>query len=274
VHVNGKVAKPRLIDGARNGRVRLFDFAPLLHAGENVVVINVDSHTEKGMNEIEHKEFPSSAQHLNAVSGLAFYLRARSPQGDTEVISDPSWLVHRAPEGIWDAPAYVDKDWAHATLLPKDVTPVEEGPGLEPLRRKDFANLPVALGPALRPSASTAALAGNIRASMLAADPLQAALDRPNREIVIPARATAATTLQALELTNGGTLSNAIQRGAQRFAAHPPSLDQLFEHALGRPPTEAERAVATEALGSPATADGWADLLWSLVNLPGFQFIN
>lgn len=274
VHVNGKPVKPKMTDGARNGRVRLFDLTPLLRAGENVVVINVDSHTEKQMNEIEHKEFPSSAQHLNAVSGLAFYLKARSPQGDTEIVSDSSWLVHRAPEGAWETAAFADKDWTHAAPLPQSVTPIDEGPGLEPIRRKDFANMPVALGPALRPAASTAALAGNIRASMLAADPLQAALDRPNREIVTPARATAATTLQALELTNGGTLSGAIQRGAHRFAAAPPSLDQLFEHALGRPPSESERAVATEALGSPANADGWADLLWSLVNLPEFQFIN
>ena len=51
-----------------------------------------------------------------------------------------------------------------------------------------------------------------IRASLLAADPLQVALDRPNREIVMPARASAATTIQALELTNGATLNAKLQK--------------------------------------------------------------
>ncbi len=51
---------------------------------------------------------------------------------------------------------------------------------------------------------------GRIRASMVAADPLMVALGRPNREQVVTTRATTATTLQALELTNGETLAKVL----------------------------------------------------------------
>ena len=43
-----------------------------------------------------------------------------------------------------------------------------------------------------------------IRSALCAADPLTIALGRPNRDQVNTERPTAATTLMALELTNGG----------------------------------------------------------------------
>ena len=62
-----------------------------------------------------------------------------------------------------------------------------------------------------------------IRASLVAADPLTVALGRPNREQVVTTRATVATTLQALELTNGETLAKILHRGAEQLAAAGPS---------------------------------------------------
>ncbi len=116
------------------------------------------------------------------------------------------------------------------------------------------------------------------RAALAVADPLQRALGRPNREQVVTERLTAATTLQALELTNGKTLAGMLDAGAARWTTdHSPPPTQivsaLYAQALGRPPTSAERKAALAEIGSPVRKDGVDDLLWSLVMLPEFQLI-
>jgi mono/diheme cytochrome c family protein len=116
------------------------------------------------------------------------------------------------------------------------------------------------------------------RAALALADPLQRALGRPNREQVVTWRPTAATTLEALELTNGQTLAGMLAQGADKWSQVPsmtaPSLvNALYERALGRLPTAAERRAALEMVGSPARKEGVEDLLWVLVMLPGFQLI-
>ncbi|HEV7403271.1 MAG TPA: DUF1549 domain-containing protein [Chthoniobacteraceae bacterium] len=278
VALNGATLKPKMTDGFRNGRVRLYDLGAWLRAGENLLAISVDSHTDKSLTDPEKKEFPGALQHLNRTSGLACYLAWEIGGKRVELLSDETWRVRRAPEGLWSNAALSDNEWTAAQPLAAGVTPVDEGPGLAPIRREDFANIPVALGPALRPACSTAAFPGHKRASLLAADPLQVALDRPNREIVITSRANTATTLQALELTNGATLSKSIDRAAGKIAASTTSpiicVDDLYRKTLGRGPTQKERGVALELLGPKMDPAGVADLLWGLVNLPEFQFIR
>jgi len=281
VQVNGAEAKPIQRDGFRNNRIALLDLRPLLKAGENVIAIDVSSHTGKQMNDVERKKFPSSVTHLNKQSGLAFYVRCALPAETTalQLTTDDTWRVRRNPNGAWNTAAFSDAAWKTAQALPDGVAPVDEGPGLEPLTRKDFANMPVILGPQLTCAVSTAARAGRVRASLLAADPLQVALDRPNREVVIPVRATAATTIQALELSNGATLNGRLQRMAAKFApeaARNPAgwLCSLYFHALGRLPTPEEQIITLEMLGNPVKPDAVADVLWALVNLPEFQLIH
>jgi Protein of unknown function (DUF1549)/Protein of unknown function (DUF1553)/Planctomycete cytochrome C len=281
VQVNGAEAKPIQRDGFRNNRIALLDLRPLLKVGENVIAIDVSSHTEKQMNDIERKKYPASTMHLNEQSGLAFYVRCASPGDKTslQITTDETWRVRRNPAGAWNAAAFSDAEWKMAQPLAEGVAPVDEGPGLEPLTRKDFANIPVVLGTQLSCAVSTAARAGAIRASLLAADPLQVALDRPNREVVIPVRTTAATTIQALELSNGATLNARLQRTAAKFApeaARDPAgwLCRIYFHALGRLPTPQEQAVCLEMLGNPDKPDAVADVLWAIVNLPEFQLIN
>ena len=274
LQVNGTPAKSVQRDGFRGGRIALYHLQPLLVAGENVLVLDVSSHTEKGMNDIERKKFPASTEHLNQQSGVAFYLHCAE-----QIVSDESWRVQRNPEGAWNAANFADANWAPAKALPAGVAPIDEGPGLAPITRKDFANLPVILGPQVSAAVGLAANAGKIRASLLAADPLQVALDRPNREVVIPVRASAATTMQALELTNGATLDFRLQRTATKIAAEAARdpaawLTALYREALSRPPSEAEKQVALELLGAPPKPEAIADLLWALVNLPEFQLIN
>jgi hypothetical protein len=115
------------------------------------------------------------------------------------------------------------------------------------------------------------------RASMALADPLMRALDRPNREQVVTQRATVATTLQALELTNGETLNGMITHGAQRWAQEAHStgdlVDGLYLCALGRKPTPLERQAAADLVGPTVQPAGVEDLMWVVVMLPEFQLI-
>ena len=278
LHVNGTPAKSIQRDGFRSGRIALYNLQPLLIAGENVISIDVSSHTEKGMNDAERKQFPASTEHLNKQSGVAFFVRCILPEV-VDIATDETWRAQRNPEGAWNAANFVETSWASAKALPAVAAPVDEGPGLEPISRKDFANMPAEFGTQLSPAVGTAANVGKIRAALLAADPLQVALDRPNREVVIPARATAATTMQALELTNGNTLDARLQQVAAKFTADAgadPSgwLAQLYRNSLSRDPSDAERQIALELLGQQPKAETIADLLWVIVNLPEFQLIN
>ena len=59
----------------------------------------------------------------------------------------------------------------------------------------------------------------------------------------------------------------------------PQTVDRVYWYALGRAPTGAERQIAEAALADPAnpghpSADGLADLLWSIMMTPEFQFIR
>lgn len=72
LQVNGRPAEATVRDKFRNGRIAIFDLHPLLVAGENVIVIDVSSHTEKDINDEERQQFPASADHLNQQSGVAF----------------------------------------------------------------------------------------------------------------------------------------------------------------------------------------------------------
>jgi mono/diheme cytochrome c family protein len=117
------------------------------------------------------------------------------------------------------------------------------------------------------------------RASLANADPLMTALGRPNREQVVTVRTSAATTLQALELENGSTLATTLHRGAERLVQIQPLtanalIDRVFERAVSRAPTRAERTLCREMLGPKPTASGAEDLLWSVTMLPEFQLVD
>lgn len=120
---------------------------------------------------------------------------------------------------------------------------------------------------------------GEVRAALVAADSLQVALGRPNREQVITVRASAATTLQALELTNGAELSHILGRGAEKLLAEQNGASssdlakELYWTALGRSPTPKELSAARELIGQPAQRSGVEDLMWALAMLPEFQLI-
>ena len=281
VAVNGTHAKAALNDAFRLGRVKIYNIGPMLKPGDNVIAISVMSHTEKGMNTTEREQHPESTNHLNRTPGMAFHTRITlaGKHASVQIGTDSQWRVFRSPDATWANPRFDDKAWPAAVELPFGVPPVDEGPSLDPVKRKDFANIPIDLGPILRPAVSTAAHAGKIRAPLLAADALQLALDRPNREIVTPARITTATTIQALELTNGSTLDTRLQSAAKKLlpdVAKDPAawIGRAYRMLLNREVAADEKQIALELLGPEPKPEAIADFLWAIVNLPEFQLIN
>jgi hypothetical protein len=121
-------------------------------------------------------------------------------------------------------------------------------------------------------------LAGRTRAALTTADPLMVALGRPNREQVVTSRPAEATTLQALELANGATLTAMLRAGAVRLTDGALDaevvIDAVYWRALGRAPTRRERALSRDLVGTPARREGVEDLLWALVMLPEFQLLR
>ncbi len=116
------------------------------------------------------------------------------------------------------------------------------------------------------------------RAALANADGLMRALDRPNREQVVTERSTVATTLQALELTNGQTLAALLDAGADKWMTDAGNdsnllITRLYEAALGRTPTGGECQAALELVGTPMQKTNVEDLLWAIVMLPEFQLI-
>jgi hypothetical protein len=118
-----------------------------------------------------------------------------------------------------------------------------------------------------------------VRSVLTNDDPLNRALGRPNREQVVTQRESVATTLQALELTNGEILANKLKRGATNLIGQSAGdaeqvVQRLYLAAFGRKPTEEERTVALELIGSPIDSAGVEDLLWIVAMLPEFQLIR
>jgi hypothetical protein len=55
------------------------------------------------------------------------------------------------------------------------------------------------------------------------------------------------------------------------------AIEWIFNSALGRPPSQSERALAVSTVTEPSSrklsAEGIADLLWAVTMKPEFQFI-
>lgn len=248
LYVNGN----RVGEGSDWERPRMLDIKPFLLRGENVISIEVANTGDK----------PSPA-------GLLFYARARhaAKAGGSERImdfaSDGQWVCTTNKVEGWERPNVADSSWQNAREL--DASLYEKPKGRHLTHR--FSSILTA--PMIQ---------GKARAALVRADPLALALGRPNREQVIMTRASSATTLQALELTNGQTLDALLRRGAEQLLTTtnvPRSVlvNDLFKRALGRLPTATELESSHALLGEPVKPDGLQDLLWSIAMLPEFQLI-
>jgi hypothetical protein len=118
------------------------------------------------------------------------------------------------------------------------------------------------------------------RAALVASDPMMRSLGRPNREQVVSSRPTMLTTLEALDLSNSELLATTLSRGAsnilKEFDDRDPSelVTWLYEAALSRSPTAAEREIANSLLGEHPTEQGLEDALWIIIMLPEYQIIR
>jgi len=128
-------------------------------------------------------------------------------------------------------------------------------------------------------------------------------LGRPDHRVVVTSRESRASTIQALELLNGGSLFELLYTGTPAtkltadnaakqliatkpvtkpnahlaaLAAQPPDrvAHDLCVRALGRAPMAPEERVFREILGERPTAESVGDLVWILVMLPEYQLIR
>ncbi len=240
--------------------VYLFDLRPFLKPGENLLAVDAVNNLPDNSPPTPEKTVPGTEN----PAGFLFYARMRQNEPGAkqtnDFASDKSWLASGTKQDGWQKPQFAADGWLPAVVL--------GDAGMSPWR-VNKASLATKLA---------TAYPGKVRASMVAADPLMVALGRPNREQVVTTRPSAATTLQALEMTNGGTLADILKRGAEKLLADPAGandklIPRLYEKALGRKPTERELALARGVVGQPPQASGVEDLLWAVTMLPEFQLI-
>jgi mono/diheme cytochrome c family protein len=253
VRINGKAAGS---SGRRNSTLAdFYDIRSLLKAGSNEIEV-----TAGNVGPDDGRISPDGPRpNPDSPAGLIVYARIRSADTVQDFVSDASWQVRPAGQtggtnGTATEPA------AAVELGGVDLAPWRLGSHFLAVAGATKDELPVE------------------RSALVAADPLMVALGRPNREQIVTVRQTTPTTLQALELTNGGTLAALLKSGAPRLLngenPDPRALvTGLYQQAISRAPTARELELALSVVGSPVRADGVEDLLWALVMLPEFQLI-
>ncbi|MCP4173452.1 MAG: DUF1549 domain-containing protein [Fuerstiella sp.] len=116
------------------------------------------------------------------------------------------------------------------------------------------------------------------RAALLKSNMLMRSLGRPNREQVVTTRPASLSTLQAIDLANGELLDNMLSTSAQKLLPqfdNPESfVRDLFRRAIMREPSVEDQRLAESILGEAPSAESVQDLLWLLVMLPEFQFVQ
>ena len=116
-----------------------------------------------------------------------------------------------------------------------------------------------------------------IRASLVVNNPFLIALGRPSRETVSTSRESQANLLQALELTKGERLNDALKKGAEnwkkKYRTGDAIIKELYSKALNRAPNQKEFEVVKKALGDNPEPEAIEDLFWAVVLLPEFQII-
>ena len=229
---------------------------------ESVEAVSMLAHLQQGENEllIEAKNGGSGPN----PAGLVFEATLRFEDDTTQAIaSNGSWQ--------WTATALNARGkWRQEPDDWKAAEPVTN-PGVWSGR----------VGPQLANQLNTAVDSPlmMVRASLVKNDSLMRALGRPNRDQIVTSRPSELTTLEAIDLANGQTLSDAIQHGAkQRLAEYGNSgealMSWLCNYALSREPTSEELQLAKEFLGTDPTQQSVEDLLWSVLMLPEFQLVR
>jgi len=247
LYVNGKNAG----SGKEYKNPALIDLRPHLRKGTNVLAVAAINSPPSGDK--------TATNSTDNAAGLYFHARLRQGRKILDFGSDKSWLWANDKDEGWKKPDFGVTDWKPA---------IELG---------DAAMLPWKLEKKLAQTVAGTVMQGKARAALVTADPLMIGLGRPNREQVTTSRPSAATTLQMLELTNGKTLSELLQKGAAKLVENGLSgrqlVERLYLQALGRKPTGDEWRLAEELIGSSVQKEEVEDLLWAMLMLPEFQLI-
>lgn len=200
-----------------------------------------------------------------------FEARVQTPTGAPQrIVSDDSWQATTARpdgrgrflEGKGPGAKEADPQWE---LTVHAAAPTESA---ETLERRRLALLQ-----------GSAGADRMVRASLLKANFLMRSLGRPNREQIVSMRPTELTTLEAIDLSNGQILADALLKGgakiAGEFGSRPDELVRyVFRSALGREPNSNEATAARELLGDKPSPQAVEDLLWGVLMLPEFMLVR
>jgi cytochrome c553 len=255
--INGK----EVTSGNDHNKPKLVDIRAHLVVGDNLFAVQAVNDRAKPDDKSGDQSNPAgfflyAAIRQNEARGG----NARMTEKVFDIASDRSWVWSAEKADGWNGKEFAARDWQHAAELGQ-------------------ANIsPWNLGKKLSAAISSAEVCGQVRAALVNNDSLMTALGRPNREQVVTSRASAATTLQALEMTNGSTLAGLLERGAEHVIRERPKSSRelivtLYQRALARKPTTEEQRLAEEIVGTPLSKEGVEDLLWAMTMLPEFQLI-
>jgi mono/diheme cytochrome c family protein len=120
---------------------------------------------------------------------------------------------------------------------------------------------------------------GFVRAVAVQNNPFLTALGRPARDTVSTGRISAATLLEALEITNGAFLDEALKAGAKAQCERSRNgtrliVQRIYREFLGRACSDKELAGLEAKLGgAKTTPEAVQDLLWAILVSPEFQII-
>ncbi|WP_395740206.1 DUF1549 domain-containing protein [Prosthecobacter sp.] len=199
-------------------------------------------------------------------AGFFLDARVRDAAGKEKLISsDATWE--------WSAKAPPAKEGRIAAFDPKDWQPVTVVKALGAWQQAIQSQAPTLL------AQGASASDHMIRASLMKSDFLMRTLGRPNRDQIVTARPNDLTTLEAIDLANGGVLAGAIAKGAQKLLAVSNSspaalITSLYQRALCRVPSANELATAQGLIGEKPTQQSLEDLLWAVCMLPEFQVVR
>ena len=256
IAINGKNAAT---SGRRNStQPDWLDLRTAFRAGENQIEITVANllPDEGRLASVKTDKLPDP----DSPAGLILYARVRAGDAVADFVTDASWTAQ-----LNNVPTTNDRFAPKERFERPPPAPAVELGGIDLEPWKVGAHF-MALAAAPRDTLPVE------RASLVNSDPLTIALGRPNREQTTTVRQASATTLQALELTNGATLAALLKQGAGKLTARSPA--EIFRHALARPPTATESSLIASIVGAPARPEGVEDFLWSLAMLPEFQLIR
>src|SRR6185503_8665940 len=194
LYVNGK----NVATGKDFTKPQLVNLKSHLKQGENLLAVKAINHLPDNTVPAEDKTIPDSASNP---AGLYLSARLKVKGKTTTFGTDKSWSWSRKKTSGWETNTFGGEGWLAVAEL------------------GDAKADPWNAQPALAGALASTSFRGNVRAALVNADPLMVSLGRPSREQVITTRSSAATTLQALELTNGETLAKILEQGAAKLIA-------------------------------------------------------